>query len=249
MSAPSSRVTALVDGSVYGDSVAEHGAWLAEQTGSSLQLRHVREPDEDAQVGRELLEGMARRLVDLGLPAPDLSLVEGGVLAAAVGAEAALVVMGKRGARSQGDRAALGGHVDAVVRATMRPVCLAAQVFLPIHRVLAITDAALERRAALDLVGRYAGLEALDLDVVVAAGADEDPEAKLALARSVVAGRGGTFPIQAERLGEAIWRYLESRPADLIVISREVLLGGGRGPLRTVSPESFWAARASVLVC
>jgi len=243
------RVTALVDSSAYADGVAEHGAWLAERLAGRLQLRHVREGGEDALVGRRLLESLARRLGDQGLPVPELSLVEGGVLAAAVGAEADLLVMGKRGVSHQGDRAALGGHVDAVVRAATTPVCLTSQVFLPIPRVVAVTDADPSRRAAVDLVARQAGFADLDLDVIVAVGPGREAEAKLGLTRQALEGRAAAFPIHAERLGEAVWRYLDDRPADLIVISREVLFGDENRPLGAVSPQSFWMARASVLVC
>ncbi len=244
-----SRVTALVDQSAYASSVAEHAAWLAERMDARLQLRHVREPDEGAQDGRRLLSGLSARLLDQGAEAPDQSLVEGDVVAAAVSAQSDLLVMGKRGAGGQDDRTLLGHHVDPVVRAASVPVCLTSQLFLPIDRVVVVTDADPARRAAIDLVAAHAGFARMDLDVVVATSAGHDPEVKLALTRQVLDGRATAFAIHAEEIGEAIWRYLRARPADLIVISREVLFGDLRTPLREVSPQSLWTARASVLVC
>lgn len=247
MSERSARVTALVDQSAYAASVAEHAAWLCGRLGGRLQLRHAREPHETVENARRFLSDLTVQVTDQGAEAPQQTLVEGGVLAAAISAEADLLVMGKRGAGAQDDPTALGRHVDPVLRAAKVPVCLASKVFLPITRVLAVMDAEPGRRAALDLVVAQSGLADFDLDVVVAAYPGEDPAEKLALIRQTLDGRAGAFAIHAERLGAAVWDYLSARPADLIVISREVLLTAT--PLHAVSPQSLWAARASVLVC
>jgi hypothetical protein len=247
MSLSKPRVTALVDGSNYAASVAEHGAFLAGRSGARLQLRHVREDGQSPQAARRLLEDLAERLVDLGAQRPDLSLVEGGVLDAAVGANAEVLVMGKRGMVDARD--ALGRHVAPIVRAARVPVCLASQVFLPVHRVLTVTDADPARRAALDLVSTHAGFDDVELDCVVVSRPGETPEEKLAIARQALEGRAQAFAIHAERLGEAVWRYLAERPTDLIVISRAVLLGAEGPDLRAVRPGGLWSARASVLIC
>lgn len=241
-------MTALIDRSSYALSVGEHGAWLAERIGAGLQLRHVREAEEAVEAAKMLLAEAGERLTDQGAPAPQLSLVEGGVLAGAISAEANVLVLGKRGEGAGESRAALGRNVEPILRALDVPVCLAAQVFLPVHRVLAVTDADPAHRAVLDLLAAGRGLDNLDLDLVVVARTGEDPEAKLSLARSVLDGRTATFAIQAEGIGAAVWRYLEDRPADLIVISRAVLLGEGARSL-IASAGSLWSARASVLVC
>lgn len=242
------RVTALIDRSTYGLSVGEHGAWLAERLGADLQLRHVREASEPVEAAKALLDQAAERIVDQGAPTPELSLVEGGLLAGALSAEAQLLVMGKRGAGSGEDRTALGRHVEPVIRGLETPICLVSQVFLPIHRVLAVTDADPDRHAALDLLAGGRGLADLELDAVVVARPGEDPEAKLAVARASLDGRAATFAIHAETIGQAVWRYLEDRPADLIVISRAVLLSRGADPLAAAA-GSLWAARASSIVC
>ncbi|PZR30901.1 hypothetical protein [Caulobacter segnis] len=248
MSQARPRVTALIDRSAYGVSVGEHAAWLAERIDAALQLRHVRETHETVEDAKALLSQAFERLADQGAASPDLSLVEGGVLAGAISAEAAVLVMGKRGEGSAEGRTALGRHVELVLRALDIPVCLASQLFLPIHRVLAVTDADPQRHAALDLLAAGHGLDNLAIDLIVVAGAHEDPEAKLSLARGMLDGRATSFAVQTEDIGSAIWRYLDERPADLIIISRAVLLGGGVNAL-AASAESLWAARASVLVC
>jgi len=242
------RVTALIDRSAYAASVCEHGAWLAERIGASLQLRHVREAEETVEAAKTLLTEASERLADNGATPPNLSLVEGGVLAAAISAEADVLALGKRGEGLGDDRAALGAHVEPILRALDIPVCLAAQVFLPIHRVLAVTDADPEHRAVLDLLTVGRGLDNLDLDLVVVARAGEDPEPKLDMARGVIEERAATFAIEAGGIGEAVWSYLASKPADLIVLSRAVLLGEGARSL-VASAGSLWSARASVLIC
>jgi len=241
-------VSALVDESAYAASVAEHGAWLAERLRAKLELRHVRERHETAQQGRELLESLAMTLADQGAPEPRLSLGEGGVLASALSAGASTLVMGKRGRRADHARLSLGRHVEPIVRAMTVPVFLASQVFLPIHRVVAVTDADPNRRAAIDLVALHAGPD-VELDILVVSREGDAAEDKLALARQALDGRARALAIRAERIGEAIWRYLIDRPSDLIVVSRAVLLGDGGPGLRAAPPESLWAARASVVIC
>jgi hypothetical protein len=241
-------VCGLVDESVYAASVAEHGAWLAERLRAGLELRHVREGQETPPQGRDLLEALAATLADQGAPRPRLSLGEGGVLGSALSAGAAALVMGKRGTRADLSRDHLGRPVEPLVRAMTVPICLASQVFLPIHRVVAVTDADPNRRAAIDLVALHAGPD-VELDVLVVSREGEVADDKVALARQALDGRAQAFAIRAERIGEGVWRYLRDRPSDLIVISRAVLLDDNGPGLSAAPPGSFWSARASVVVC
>lgn len=240
-------VVALVDGSAYGASVAEHGAFLAGRAGASLRLLHAREPQETPAQARRLLEDLGAALVDQGAPAPDLELFEGEVAAAAMTARADLLVMGKRGASDVPER--LGNNVAPAIAALDTPLCLVSKIYLPIHRVLAVTDADPAKRAVLDLVANHPGFAEVELDLVVVSASQEAAEDKLGIARRALDGRARAFAIHAERLGEAVWRYLAERPADLIVISRAVLLSSGETDLRQVRSGGLWSARASVLVC
>lgn len=244
------RVVALVDSSHYRTSVGLHAAWLAERMGVGLELLHVCEPGQDgAAEWPGLLAELAAHLADQGASTPIQSLVEGALADVVSKSAAALFVMGKRGAASQDDRKVLGGQVDAVLSVAEVPVCLASQVFLPIERALVVTDGDPMRRVALDLVADHQGLADLQLEIVVATRASDDPCEKLALAREVLNGRAKVFSIVADRPGAAVWSYLETRQTDLIVISRAVLLAGGNGPLRAITPAGLWNARTPVLVC
>ena len=197
------RVSALIDRSAYAASVGEHGAWLAARIGASLQLWRVREAGETVEAAKTLLTEASERLTDNGASMPDLSLVEGGVLAGAISAEADVLVLGKRGEDATEDRGALGKNVEPILRAVDVPVWLAAQVSLPVHRVLAVTDADPAHRAVLNFLAARRGLDNLNLDLVVVSRAGEDPEAKLSTARSMLDGRAETFAIKAEGVGEA----------------------------------------------
>lgn len=243
-------VVALVDRSNYRTSVGIHAAWLAERMGVGLELLHVCEPGQDgAAEWPGLLADLAAHLADQGAPAPVQRLLEGALADVVSKTPAALFVMGKRGADSQDDRKVLGGQIDAVLSVTRVPVCLASRVFLPIERALVVTDGDPRRRAALDLVADHQGFANLQLEVLVATKASDDPGEKLALARQALDGRAKAFAISAERPGAAVWDYLQTRQADLIVISRAVLLAGGTGPLRAITPAGLWNARTPVLVC
>lgn len=243
-------VVALIDRSLYAMSVGMHAVWLAERMGADLELLHVCDPDlNGAARGHGLLADLAAYLADHGVSTPVQRVIEGGLADAVAQSAASLFVMGKRGADSQDDRQVLGGQVDAVLRATSAPVCLASQVVLPITRALVVTDGDPQHRAALDFVADHKGLADLPLEVLVAARPTDDKDKKLALARQALGGRAKAFAITAERPGAAVWNYLETRQTDLIVISRTVLGLDGGGPLRAITPAGLWNARTPVLVC
>lgn len=243
-------VIALIDRSLYAMSVALHAAWLAERMAVALELLHVCEPGPDGTArGLDLLADLAAHLTDHGAPAPVQRLAEGDLADVVAQSAASLFVMGKRGADSRDNRQVLGGQVDAVLRAASAPVCLASQVFLPVTRALVVTDGDPRHRAALDFVADHQGLADLQLEVLVAAKPTDDKDNKLALARQALDGRGKVFAITAERPGAAVWNYLETRQADLIVISRAVLRLSGGEPLRAITPAGLWNARTPVLVC
>ena len=243
-------IIALIDRSLYAMSVGLHAAWLAERMDVNLELLHVCEPGPAGKArGLDLLTDLAATLTDHGASAPVLRLAEGSLADVVAQSAASLFVMGKRGADSHDDRQVLGGQVDAVLRAASGPVCLASQVFLPITRALVVTDDDPQQRAAIDFVADHQGLADLHLEVLVAAGPFNDTEEKLALAREALDGRAKVFAITAQRPGAAVWDYLETRQADLIVISRAVLGLSGGAPLRAIAPAGLWNARTAVLVC
>jgi hypothetical protein len=53
----------------------------------------------------------------------------------------------------------------------------------------------------------------------------------------------------ADDLDEATMRYMQSRAADLIVVSRPVLLPNPDAQLRRIEGSGLWGWRTPVMVC
>jgi hypothetical protein len=158
--------------------------------------------------------------------------------------------MGKRGERSTAERRSLGSSVEAMVRATTTPICLTSKVFLPIHRVLVLLDADMNHHAAVECVASHPRLVALPADVLVVAGPSDEPDAKVEWARGMLdTGRPDVFSLRASGLDEAVARYLDSRGADLILVSRAVIAPGPEVRFQTGEAGSLWGGRTPVLIC
>ncbi len=211
------KIFALVDGSIYSESVCHHAAWVARRINAPVELIHVlgrRETPErmdlsgairlgarsrlmeelaeiDAkrskllsQRGRAILED-ARAILERDGVAEITIRLRFGDLVEAVGeteAEAAMIVIGKRGEAADFARGHLGSNLERIVRAAHRPVLVAARAFRPIERVLLAHDGgASARRAAAHMAANplFAGLRV----TVVTVGA-ETPQIAAALAEA-----------------------------------------------------------------
>lgn len=249
------RVLACVDGSNYDASVCEHAAWLAGRMGGRVLVLHACEQtlagSADDPAPYAILESALHHLHDHGVEGVEAELAEGDLVEAVLAANAQAVVIGKRGRGTQAEgRAGTGAQVEAVLRRTTAPTCLASQYFLPINRALVLLDADPGRRDAVEFIAANEQLRGLDIDLVIANGAADPPEAKLLWARQTLAAEEARiFSIQAEGLGAAVGRYLESRRLDVLILSRAVLLPPEDDGARPLEARGLWAFRAPVLVC
>ncbi|MBU4435187.1 MAG: universal stress protein [Alphaproteobacteria bacterium] len=243
------KVLACIDGSTYAASVGDHAAWFAERMAASIELLHVETGLTDA-AEQALLSGVAGHLHDQGVTSVSRRVGSGTFVDVVARSGADLIVLGKRGADSQEERLVLGAHVDAVLRATVVPVCLTSKIFLPIERVLVVLDSNPDHRAALAFAMSHPGLAGLSLDLVVITATGEDTSAKIALARAELRGQEAeVFAVEADRPGAAVEGYMASRGIDLIVISRAALMPAGAPPLGPINPTGLWNARTPVIVC
>lgn len=244
-----STVLACIDGSAYDASVCDHAAWLAGGWGEAVDLLRAGDSGDDALVAaRERLESHGA--------AVGRATATSAAFADALGpaaADARVIVLGKRGERTQGRRQTLGSKAEALLRQAGKPLCLVSQLYLPLSRALVLTDSDPEHRRAVETVSAWPALTALDLDIILMGSAD-DPEAaaKLAWAREALdACEADIFPIAAETPDEAAARYMEGHQVDLIVMSREMLLdpklaGPGGAGLRR---RALWAWRTPLFIC
>lgn len=83
------------------------------------------------------------------------------------------------------------------------------------------------------------------------ATAADDPGPKLEWARSELKAAGShVFPLSADGLDEAVTRYMESRSADLIILSRAVVAPDPAARLARIEDGGgLWGVRTPVLIC
>lgn len=133
---------ACIDGSSYGPSVCDHVAWLADATDAQIRVLHVADPGEpiSGELARRWLGEVQDRLHDLGRRAEGL-LKSGafGETAEAQGAD--VIVLGKRGLRSEAERRSLGSNAAHLLLAGSTPMCLVSKFYLPVDRGLVLLDA------------------------------------------------------------------------------------------------------------
>lgn len=250
---------ACVDTSVYASSVGEHAAWLADRLSARIAVLHASEETLATTETRDQgpwtrtdvdpVEAAMWRLRDLGVISVEGRTVQRPFPQAAAEAGADMVVMGKRGVTTQDDRTALGHSIDVLFRTTAVPICLAPKVYLPISRVLLLLDADMQHRRALDLLAAHPGLGGDEIGALVIAAPDAEPDAKAALALSVIGPAASIEVTRAAGLDAAVAQRMEAASADLIIVSRAVLLPAPRAQLRTIETRGLWGWRTPVLVC
>ncbi|MCC6000272.1 MAG: universal stress protein [Pararhodobacter sp.] len=219
------KIIALVDGSVYSQSVCDHAAWVAQRTGWAVELMHVlgrREGAEKADYsgsialgarsallqelaeldaqrarlvthrGRAILED-ARAILDrAGVNEITTRLRHGDIVDTVAAQEdgADMVMIGKRGEAADFARGHLGSNLERIIRASTKPVFVAARAFKPVSRVLIAYDGGASAMRAVDHVARVP-LYRDALVSVVTVGADTETVRKgLADAQAMLAAAG-----------------------------------------------------------
>lgn len=250
------RILACIDRSAYLNSVCDHAGWFASDPEVGVEVLHVREttPTGSALGGEAsataLLDHAVSRLREEGVGPITRAQEMGSFIGIASETNATLIVMGKRGDGKESERERLGSGVDAMIRATTTPICLTSKVFLPLHRALVLLDADLAHRAAVEFIVSQARVAALTMDVVVVHFADVDPAPKIEWARSMLLNsRASVYGLQAEGLDQAVARYMESRAADLVVVSRAVIASAPSERIQQIAERGVWGIRTPVLIC
>lgn len=243
-------VLACIDGSAYANSVCDHAGWFASDPDVGVEVLHVTDGPPTAATAT-LVDRAVWRLRDEGVGPVTSAQATGGFVKVASKWDADIIVMGKRGDTSETKRQHLGANVDAMVRATQRPLCLTSKVFLPIHRALLLLDADVNHRRSVEFVISQARLSDLSIDALIMAGpADEQADAKVEWVREALDGAAGDiFSLQAEGLDHAVVQYMESRAADLVVVSRAVIAPDPETRLRQIEERGVWGMRTPVLIC
>jgi hypothetical protein len=242
-------VVACIDGSAYDNSVCDHALWLADPLEASIEiLRPVQDARTDS--GSRPERRALGRLLDEGAGEVRIVRRDGDLLAQLAASHADMVVMGKRGRGAGSRRGTIGAQVVPVLEKWPGPVCLASHVFLPVHKALVLMDAEPDHQLALELICSHARFRDLPLDVAIIAG---DPQAARRKREQVLSRLGerpaAVIEIPGPGLTDALVGYMQSRSADIFVISRPVLFPDAEARLRRLENCGLWAWRTPVLVC
>jgi nucleotide-binding universal stress UspA family protein len=199
-------------------------------------LERLAKLDEDRgklrmERGHALLDSARTRVEDAGADTVTTRMRHGSLVdtVQALEDDARLVVLGKRGERSDFARSHLGGSIEQVVRATRLPVLVASREFKPIQRVLIAFDGGASSRKAVDFLVSNPAFSAFDCHVVMAGHPRGDDAAHLAWARERLAGWGGSHQV-VQRDGEpeaVITAHVRDNQIDLLIMGAY-----GHSPIR-----------------
>lgn len=181
-----SKILALIDASIYADSVCGISAWAATRLDLPVEVAHVlgrrmsgafdlsgslemdqrtallrqyTELDEQhgrlaQQKGRALLDMAKTALVSAGVKDVHTKLRNGDLLEALADFEsdAVMVVIGKRGEAANFAKLHLGSNLERVVRASKKPVLVAARSYTPFNSFLIAYDGGKSADRAVEFV-------------------------------------------------------------------------------------------------
>ncbi|MCC5970218.1 MAG: universal stress protein [Pararhodobacter sp.] len=251
----SEKIIALIDGSIYAQSVCEHAAWVAQRSGWTVELLHVLGRREGAETsdysgsialgartalleelaeldaqrarlvthrGRAILED-ARAILDrAGVNEITTRLRHGDIVdtVAEQEGEAALVMIGKRGEAADFAKGHLGSNLERIVRASRKPVFVAARAFKPIARVLVAYDGGASAMRAVDHIARNTLYQGLEVSLVTVGTATEATRKGLADAQAMLkaAGIQAQTEIIAGQPETALSKLVETAPFDMVVM-------------------------------
>lgn len=249
------KIIALIDGSIYSQSVCEHAAWVAGRTGWAVELLHILGRREgagkadysgsialgartalleelaelDAQRarlvlhrGRAILED-ARAILDRARIDEITTRLRHGDIVDTVTeqeAEAEMVLIGKRGEAADFARGHLGSNLERIVRASTRPVFVAARAFKPINRVLIAYDGGASAMRAVEHVAHTPLYRDLQVSVVTVGSASEAARLGLADALAVLqsAGIAADSDIIDGQPETALGKLVDEVPFDMVVM-------------------------------
>jgi hypothetical protein len=251
-------VLACVDNSEYANSVSDHAGWFASHPEVGVDVLHVLENSSTggevtdpgiAAQGDKIVSRAVSRLREEGVGPIAFETRNGSLFDIASKHDAGPIVMGKRGADSNGGRGRLGSQAHAMVSGSDRPVCLAPKVFLPIHRAFVLLDADLSHRSALEFVAADFRLAALPLDVAVVSKPGQDPDPKVEWARAMLSACSAEiFPLVNTSFDDAVALCMEARGADLMILSRAVAGSDLEAQMLRIEERGLWGTRTPVLI-
>jgi nucleotide-binding universal stress UspA family protein len=222
---------------------------------ASVQLTEELTRVEEAQgrearlKGKALLEDARQQLAASGVKDITLTQRHGDVVEtlAELESRAELIVVGKSGEHAVLAEGQVGGHLENLVRLSVRPVLVAERAFQPVKRFLLAYDHSPSARKAVDYVTASPLLRGLECQLVMVGLADAAHETALQDARERLARAGYTVTAQLlpGRAAAVIADQVKRANIDLLVMGayghsqiREFFVGSTTTKLVRTSPAS-----------
>jgi nucleotide-binding universal stress UspA family protein len=175
-----------------------------------------------SQRGRAILEDARAILDKAGVTEISTRLRQGDIVEAIseIEADARLIMIGKRGEAADFAKGHLGSNLERIIRASRKPVFVAARAFKPISRVLVAYDGGVSAMKAVDHIARSPLFAGLAVHVATVGSATPEVKKGLENAQALLQGAGlevetSILPGQPET---ALSKLIEDAQIDLLVM-------------------------------
>ena len=187
---------------------------LAEQDGQTAKLDHKR--------GRAILDDAKEILLNAGISRVSTMLRNDGIVETVQDFEsgAGLIVIGKRGKKTESDESHLGSNFERVVRASHKPVLVASRSFKPIKRFLIAFDGGASANKAVDYLARNQVFNKLECHLLNVANPTTEAKQQLETTANSLcdAGYQVKTTIQAGQPEAVICEHIKNNKIDLLVM-------------------------------
>ncbi len=187
---------------------------LAEQDGQVARLDHKR--------GRAILNDAKETLLNAGVSRVSTMLRNDGIVETVQDFEsgASLIVIGKRGKKTESDEAHLGSNFERVVRASHKPVLVASRSFKPIKRFLIAFDGGTSANKAVDYLAGNQVFNNLECHLLTVANPTTEAKQQLESTATSLRDAGYTVKttIQAGQAEAVICENIKKNEIDLLVM-------------------------------
>ncbi|MGB1027859.1 MAG: universal stress protein, partial [Rhodospirillaceae bacterium] len=198
-----------------------------EAEGREHLLQELAELDEERaklamKRGRLILQDAKGLVSEAGGPAANTRLRHGDLVEAIADfeADAELLVIGKRGEAADFATLHLGSNLERVVRASHKPVLVAARAFKPISKALIAFDGGTSALKAVDMVSRSPLFEGVSIRLLMVAPESSRAQKKLESAADSLRGGGLTVEtvLFQGHADQVITRQVEAEDIELLVM-------------------------------
>ncbi|WP_462320121.1 universal stress protein [Halochromatium sp.] len=200
---------------------------------SELSEQDESRSKENRERGRELLNGLRQRAIELGVEAPDVRQRYGDLEETLVDAQdqVRLFVLGRRGESAETTQRDLGRNVERMVRSLSKPILAVTDQFSEPKRVLIAFDGGSMTRRGVEMVAASPLFRGLPVHVLMSGKPRRDSEKQLDWARSTLeeAGLEVTMALMPGDTERVIAQYVHEQAIDMLLMGAY-----GHSPLRSL---------------